>query len=106
MKLLTVDLERDRSGIDAGAALEPPELLPVLRVERGRSCRCRRAGEDHSPRRGEGRHDQRAGSLFCQAIFPVLTSIAVKVPHCSHPECDEGAPEPQLPRSKGASGVM
>src|SRR5204862_5925758 len=62
-ELLPVDLERDRGGVDAGAALEAPELLAGLRVERVEVAGAVAAGEDHATRRGEGPADQRVRQL-------------------------------------------
>lgn len=48
-----------------------------------------------------------SGSFFCQAILPVLTSIALNVPHCGSPGIATNAlPSQSLPRSNGAEWVM
>src|SRR5207247_5979789 len=69
-ELLTVDLERDRRGVDAGAALEPPELFAGPGVECVEVAGAVPAGEDQAPRRGEGTADERVGKLVLPGDLP------------------------------------
>src|SRR5207245_6554397 len=68
--LLSVDLERDRRGIDARAALKPLELLAGLRVERVEVAGAVTAGEDHPTRRGQGPADQGVRQLVLPGDLP------------------------------------
>src|SRR5438093_524117 len=106
-ELLTVDLERDRRGVDAGAALEPQELFTGLGVEGIERAGAVAAGEDHSPPVARAPPMSGSGSFFCQPIFPVLTSIAVKVPHCASVGiATKALPSHSFPRSNGVECVM
>src|SRR5437773_10376985 len=69
-ELLAVDLERDRGGVDAGAALEPPELLAGPGVECVEVAGAVPAGEAQAPRRGEGTADERVGRLVLPGDLP------------------------------------
>jgi len=91
------------AALTPAAALEPPELLPGLRCRTRRICRCVAAGEDHSPRRGEGATDQRVRQLVLPGDLPrVDVESAVKVPHCSSPGmATKALPSHSFPRSKG-----
>src|SRR5438552_15006649 len=101
-ELLTVDLERDRGGVDAGAALEPPELFAGLGVERVEVAGAVAAGEDHAPRRGEGAADQRVRKLVLPGDLPrVDVDRSEGSPLLLGGDRDEGAPEPELPAVEG-----
>src|SRR3954471_5465952 len=100
--LLLADLIRDGLGIRAGAAVEAPQLLAGLRIERVEAA-VALAEEEQAARGGEAATDERLrGVVFPDHLAGIDIHSGDATPLLLARDCLEGAAQPQL----GAARIL